>query len=45
MQEFHDNRMEEIKVLSGFDIQKEKEFMAMAVEDFYFHVWIKKDHG
>ena len=45
MQEFHDNRMEEIKVLSGFDIQKEKEFMAMAMEDFYFHIWIKKNHG
>lgn len=44
MQQFHDDRMEEIKVLSGFDIQQEKEFLQMSVDDFYFHIWIKRDH-
>jgi hypothetical protein len=44
MQEFHDDRMKEIKILSEFDIDKERQFLAMSIDDFYFHVWIKKDH-
>lgn len=44
MQEFHDNRMKEIKILSEFDINREKQFLAMSIDDFYFHVMVKKDH-
>lgn len=44
MQEFHDQRMREIKILSNFDINLEKQFLTMSVDDFYFHVLVKKDH-
>lgn len=45
MQEFHDQRMREIKILADFDINTEREFLGMGIDDFYFHVWAKKDHG
>lgn len=48
MQEFHDARMKEIKILSDFDITTEQEMLSMGIEDFYFHVWARKDsqsHG
>lgn len=44
MQEFHDNRIKEIKILSDFNIDLEKQFLAMSIDDFYFHVLAKKDH-
>jgi len=34
--------MKEIKVLSDFDIDKEKQFMGLSIDDFYFHVMVKK---
>lgn len=44
MQEFHDNRMEEIKVLADFDLNLEAQLLRMSVDDFYFHVLIKHNH-
>ncbi len=44
MQEFHDERMREIKIISEFDIILEKQLLAMSIDDFYFHVMVKKEH-
>jgi len=41
MQEFLDSRLEEVKIMANFDIEKEKTFYEMSVYDFYFHVWVK----
>lgn len=43
MQEFHDARMNEVKVLSDFNIDQEKQLLALSIDDFYFHVWKKKE--
>lgn len=45
MQEFHDARMKEVKILSDFDIEKEKQLLALSIDDFYFHVSVKREHG
>lgn len=34
--------MKEIKVLSDFNIDLEKQYLAMSIDDFYFHVMVKK---
>ncbi len=34
--------MKEIKILSDFDIDREKQYLAMSIDDFYFHVMVKK---
>lgn len=44
MQEFHDQRMKEIKILSDFDIEKERQLLWLSIDDFYFHVSVRKDH-
>lgn len=44
MQEFLDSKLEELKLMSDFDIEKENIFLKMSVDDFYFHVWIKDAH-
>lgn len=36
--------MKEIKILSEFEPLLEKQFLAMAIDDFYFHVMVKKNH-
>lgn len=36
--------MKEIKILADFDISLEKQLLALSIDDFYFHVWMKKDH-
>lgn len=35
--------MKEFKVIAEFNIDREKQFLAMSIDDFYFHVWAKKD--
>ncbi len=45
MQDYLDKRLEEVKILSNFDIEKEKSFYEMSVYDFYFHVWVKHNHN
>lgn len=44
MQDFLDNRYEEVKILANFDIEKEKAFYEMSVYDFYFHLWVKSNN-
>lgn len=44
MQDYYDGRIEELKILSNFDIEKERSFYEMSVHDFYFHVWVKSNH-
>lgn len=44
MQEFHDARMKEVKILADFDIETERQLLALSIDDFYFHVSVKKDH-
>lgn len=44
MQDFIDQKFEEIKILSNFDLSLESEFLKMSVYDFYFHVWVKSNH-
>lgn len=44
MQDFIDGKLEEIKILSNFDLSLESEYLKMSVYDFYFHVWIKSNH-
>lgn len=43
MQDFLDTRVEEVKILSNFDIERERSFYEMSVYDFYFHVWVKSN--
>ncbi len=43
MQDFLDSRLEEVKILSNFDIERERSFYEMSVYDFYFHVWVKSN--
>ena len=45
MQDFIDNRYEEIKILSNFEIEKEASFYEMSVYEFYFHLWVKSNNG
>lgn len=45
MQDYLDSRLEEVKILSNFDIEKEKSFYEMSVYDFYFHVWVKSNQN
>jgi hypothetical protein len=45
MQDYLDNRYEEVKILSNFDIEKERSFYEMSVYDFYFHVWVKSNNS
>lgn len=44
MQQFHDDRMEEVKILAEFDLEREKQFLSLSVDDFYFHILIKQNH-
>lgn len=44
MQDFIDHKIEEIKILSNFDLSLESEFYRMSVYDFYFHVWVKSNN-
>lgn len=44
MQDYLDSRMEEVKILSNFDIEKEDSFYEMSVYDFYFHLWVRSNH-
>lgn len=44
MQDYLDSRYEEVKILSNFEIEKEKAFYEMSVYDFYFHVWVKSNN-
>lgn len=36
--------MKEVKILSEFDLNREKQLLALSIDDFYFHVWSRKDH-
>jgi hypothetical protein len=44
MQDFVDSRLEEVKILSNFEIERESSFYEMSVYDFYFHVWVKSNN-
>jgi len=44
MQDFVDSRLEEVKILSNFEIEREASFYEMSVYDFYFHVWVKSNN-
>lgn len=44
MQDFVDSRIEEVKILSNFEIEREASFYEMSVYDFYFHVWVKSNN-
>jgi len=44
MQDFVDSRLEEVKILSNFEIEREVSFYEMSVYDFYFHVWVKSNN-
>lgn len=44
MQDFVDSRIEEVKILSNFEIERESSFYEMSVYDFYFHVWVKSNN-
>lgn len=44
MQDFIDTRMEEVKILSNFDIERESSFYEGSVYDFYFHLLVKSNH-
>jgi hypothetical protein len=44
MQDYLDKRLEEVKKISTFDIEKEKSFYEMSVYDFYFHIWVKSNN-
>jgi hypothetical protein len=43
MQEYLDARIEEIKILSNFEIEREHSFYEMSVYDFYFHLSVKSN--
>jgi hypothetical protein len=43
MQDFIDQKYEEIKILANFDLTLESEYLKMSVYDFYFHVWVKSN--
>ena len=44
MQDYLDSRIEEVKILSNFEIEREQSFYEMSVYDFYFHVWVKSNN-
>lgn len=44
MQDFIDERLEEVKILANFDVEKEQSFYEMSVYEYYFHVWVKSNH-
>jgi hypothetical protein len=44
MQDFVDGRLEEVKILSNFEVEKESSFYEMSVYDFYFHLWVKSNN-
>jgi hypothetical protein len=43
MQDFIDRKLEEIKILTNFDLSLEGEFIRMSVYDYFFHVWVKSN--
>lgn len=43
MQDYIDERLEEVKILANFDVEKEQSFYEMSVYQFYFHVWVKSN--
>lgn len=45
MQEYHDDRMGEIKILSKFEPDKERLFKEMPTIEFYFHVAKLDEHN
>ena len=45
MQDYLDGRLEEVKILSNFDIEKENSFYERSVYDFYFHYWVKSNQN
>lgn len=45
MQDYLDARLEEVKILTNFEIEKESAFYEMSVYAFYFHLWVKKNNG
>ena len=44
MQDYIDQRMEEVKILSNFEVERESAFYEMSIYDFYFHLWVKSNH-
>lgn len=44
MQGYIDERLEEVKILANFDVEKERSFYEMSVYEYYFHVWVKSNN-
>lgn len=45
MQNYLDGRLEELKLISNFDIEKEEALKSMSVYEFYFHLLIRSNHA
>lgn len=44
MQDFIDEKMEEVKLMADFDIEAERRLLELSVYDFYFHVFVKSEN-